>query len=171
MSTPVISARGHARLQAELDQLWRVERRAVVQAVSEAAAMGDRSENAEYIYGKRRLREIDRRIRYLQKRLADIKVVRQPPTDVNKVYFGASITLLYADEREQTVCLVGPDEIDPVNHLISIDSPLAKAVLGKPLDAEVVLFLPNETGGTARRVQAEIIAIEYPEQLHRADLC
>lgn len=166
MSTAVISARGHARLQAELDHLWRVERRAVVQAVSEAAALGDRSENAEYIYGKRRLREIDRRIRYLQKRLGDIKVVRQPPTDVNKVYFGARITLLYADDHEQTVCLVGPDEIDPGNQLISIDSPLAKAVLGKALDAEVVLCLPG--GAFApRRVHAQIIAIEYPPDLHR----
>jgi transcription elongation factor GreB len=168
MSTAVISARGHARLQVELDHLWRVERRLVVQAVSEAAALGDRSENAEYIYGKRRLREIDRRIRYLQKRLGDIKVVRQPPTDVNKVYFGARITLLYADHREQTVCLVGPDEIDPANQLISIDSPLAKAVLGKELDAEVVLYLPSETAAP-RRVYAEIIAIEYPTELHRAD--
>lgn len=157
-------------MQAELDHLWRVERRAVVQAVSEAAALGDRSENAEYIYGKRRLREIDRRIRYLQKRLNHIKVVRQPPTDVNKVYFGARITLLYADDREQTVCLVGADEIDPANHMISIDSPLAKAVLGKELDAEVVLYLPGENAAP-RRVQAQIIAIEYPAELHQAEGC
>lgn len=116
------------------------------------------------------MREIDRRIRYLQKRLGDIKVVRQPPTDVNKVYFGARITLLYADDHEQTVCLVGPDEIDPANQLISIDSPLAKAVLGKTLDAEVVLYLPSETS-TPRRVHAEIIAIEYPTELHRAESC
>ncbi len=95
-------------------------------------------------------------------------MVRQPPTDVNKVYFGARITLLYADHREQTVCLVGPDEIDPANQLISIDSPLAKAVLGKELDAEVVLYLPSETAAP-RRVYAEIIAIEYPTELHRAD--
>lgn len=160
MSTAVITAAGFARLQAELDRLWRVERRSVVQAVSEAAALGDRSENAEYIYGKKRLREIDRRIRYLSKRLADLKVVREPPTDRDRVFFGAHVTLLYTDGREQTVCLVGPDEIDPAQGLISIDSPLARAVLGKPLDAEVLLHLPAEDGGT-RRVPAEIIAIEY----------
>ncbi|HQS02139.1 MAG: transcription elongation factor GreB [Halothiobacillus sp. 24-54-40] len=168
MSTAVISARGHARLLAELDHLWRVERRAVVQAVSEAAALGDRSENAEYIYGKRRLREIDRRIRYLQKRLGDIKVVRVPPTDRNKVYFGAEITLLYQDDREQTVCLVGPDEIDPGQGLISIDSPLARAALGKCLDMEITLLLPSDAGAP-RRVQAEIIAIRYPIYLLEAN--
>jgi transcription elongation factor GreB len=166
MSTAVISARGHARLLAELDHLWRVERRAVVQAVSEAAALGDRSENAEYIYGKRRLREIDRRIRYLQKRLGDLKIVRAPPTDPSRVYFGAKITLLYPDEREQTVCLVGPDEIDPSNGLISIDSPLARAALGKCLDREISLLLPGDDGAP-RRVQAEIIAISYPDFLHQ----
>lgn len=161
MSTAVISASGFACLQAELDQLWRVERRAVVQAVSEAAALGDRSENAEYIYGKKRLREIDRRIRYLTKRLADLKIVRDPPSDRSKVYFGAQVTLLYADDREQCVCLVGPDEIDPGQGAISIDSPLARAVLGQRLDAEITLHLPTDEG-PPRRVQAEIIAIEYP---------
>ncbi|WP_322628907.1 transcription elongation factor GreB [Halothiobacillus sp.] len=167
MSTAVISAAGFARLEAELDQLWRVERRAVVQAVSEAAALGDRSENAEYIYGKKRLREIDRRIRYLTKRLADLKVVRDPPTDRNKVYFGAQVTLLYADDREQSVCLVGPDEIDPGQGLISIDSPLARAMLGKCLDAEITLHLPTDEG-QPRQVKAEIIAIEYPTYNEKA---
>jgi transcription elongation factor GreB len=166
MSTAVISARGHACLLAELNHLWRVERRAVVQAVSEAAAMGDRSENAEYIYGKRRLREIDRRIRYLQKRLGEIKVVRAPPTDPSRVYFGAEVTLLYQDDREQTVCLVGPDELDPHNGLISIDSPLARAVIGKSVDMEITLHLPSDDGAP-RRVQAEIIAISYPDFLHQ----
>lgn len=167
MSTAVISAAGFARLEAELDQLWRVERRAVVQAVSEAAALGDRSENAEYIYGKKRLREIDRRIRYLTKRLADLRVVRDPPTDRNKVYFGAQVTLLYADDREQSVCLVGPDEIDPGQGLISIDSPLARAMLGKCLDAEITLHLPTDEG-QPRQVKAEIIAIEYPTYNEKA---
>jgi len=167
LSTAVISAAGFARLEAELDQLWRVERRAVVQAVSEAAALGDRSENAEYIYGKKRLREIDRRIRYLTKRLADLKVVRDPPTDRNKVYFGAQVTLLYADDREQSVCLVGPDEIDPGQGLISIDSPLARAMLGKCLDAEITLHLPTDEG-QPRQVKAEIIAIEYPTYNEKA---
>lgn len=163
----MISAAGFARLEAELDQLWRVERRAVVQAVSEAAALGDRSENAEYIYGKKRLREIDRRIRYLTKRLADLRVVRDPPTDRNKVYFGAQVTLLYADDREQSVCLVGPDEIDPGQGLISIDSPLARAMLGKCLDAEITLHLPTDEG-QPRQVKAEIIAIEYPTYNEKA---
>lgn len=167
MSTPVISARGHARLVAELDHLWRVERRQVVQAVADAAALGDRSENAEYIYGKRRLREIDRRIRYLQKRLGDLKVVREAPKNQSVVYFGAQVTLYYPDEdREHTVCLVGADEIDPRAGFISIDSPLAKAVLGKALDAEISLHLPSEDG-KPRRVQAEIIAITYPSILHQ----
>lgn len=166
MSTPVISARGHARLTAELDYLWRVERRQVVQAVAEAAALGDRSENAEYIYGKRRLREIDRRIRYLQKRLGELKVVREAPKNQTTVYFGARVTLYYPDEdREQCVCLVGADEINPSEGLISIDAPLARALLGKKLDTEITLHLHTEEGNP-RRIQAEITAIDYPPELH-----
>ncbi|WP_407275028.1 transcription elongation factor GreB [Halothiobacillus sp. DCM-1] len=169
MSTPVISARGHAKLTAELDHLWRVERRQVVQAVAEAAALGDRSENAEYIYGKRRLREIDRRIRYLQKRLGELKVVREAPKNQQTVYFGARVTLYYPDEdREQCVCLVGADEIDPGAGLISIDAPLARALLGKSLDAEVTLHLPGDEGQTIR-IQAEITGIEYPPELHQGN--
>ncbi len=168
MSTPVISARGHTRLLAELDHLWRVERRQVVQAVADAAALGDRSENAEYIYGKRRLREIDRRIRYLQKRLGDLKIVREAPKNQNTVYFGARVTLYYPDDdREQCVCLVGADEINPSEGFISIDAPLARALLGKALDAEITLNLPTDDG-KLRRVQAEIIAIDYPAELHQA---
>lgn len=94
--------------------------------------------------------------------------MRALPTDCNKVYFGAQITLVYEDERAQTVCLVGPDEIDPSNGLISIDSPLARAVLGKRLDTEIILILPSDEGAP-RRVQAEIIAMSYPLYLLQAN--
>jgi transcription elongation factor GreB len=148
-----ITASGAARLRAELEQLWQVERPAVTQAVSEAAAQGDRSENAEYIYGKRRLREIDSRVRFLRKRLDGMVVVDQPPSDPKRVFFGAWVSL--EDEAGAQLCyrVVGPDEFDMERDYISMDSPLGRALLGKPLDAEVMVILPT---GTKRYVITEI---------------
>ncbi|MBV6423260.1 MAG: Transcription elongation factor GreB [Steroidobacteraceae bacterium] len=138
-----ITPDGHARLKAELDRLWRVERPQVTQAVAEAAAQGDRSENAEYTYGKRRLREIDRRVRYLRQRLDGMVVVDRPPSDPARVYFGAWVTLECEDGRGLRVRIVGPDEFDVAPAYISMDAPLAKALLGKRLDDEVVVRAPE----------------------------
>ena len=138
-----ITPEGAARLREELDYLWRVKRPQVTQAVSEAAAQGDRSENAEYIYGKKQLREIDRRIRFLQKRLDVLVIVDRAPTDISRIYFGAWVRL--ETDRGETVeyRIVGPDEFDIDKGLISIDSPLARALLKKTTDDEVTLALPR----------------------------
>ncbi|MGB1400778.1 MAG: transcription elongation factor GreB [Pseudohongiellaceae bacterium] len=142
-----ITAEGEKQLKAELHQLWKVERPKVTQSVAEAAALGDRSENAEYIYGKKRLREIDSRVRYLSKRLEEISVVSTSPDDLNKVYFGAWVTL--EDDRGELVRyrLVGPDEIDPQRGYISIDSPLGKALLGKPSESDITITAPTGEAG------------------------
>ena len=137
-----ITAEGEKMLQAELHQLWKVERPVVTQSVSEAAAMGDRSENADYIYGKKRLREIDRRVRYLRKRLEEFTVVSKAPDDISKIYFGARVTLQGDDEKLLRYRLVGPDEIDPKRGYISIDAPLGRALLGKQLDSEIEIESP-----------------------------
>jgi len=150
-----ITPAGHARMQAELAQLWRVERPQVTAAVSAAAALGDRSENADYIYGKRRLREIDARVRHLRKRLEGMVVVDQPPSDPRRVFFGAWVTLERDDGTELRYRIVGPDEFDMAEGYISMDAPLARVLLGKPLDAEVAV---NTAGGEARYV---ITAIDY----------
>ena len=129
-------------LQAEQKAIW-LKRREVVAALSAAAAEGDRSENAEYIYRKKELRELDRRIRYLQKRLPDLKVVDQKPASSDRVYFGASVTL--EDENQQTVVyrIVGPDEFDREPHYISVDSPLARSLLKRELGEEVEVEVPS----------------------------
>jgi transcription elongation factor GreB len=154
-----ITPAGAARLRAELDELWRVERPRVTQAVSEAAAQGDRSENAEYTYGKRRLREIDRRVRFLRQRLDGMVVVDQPPADRRRVFFGAWVTLEDEAGAEQRHRIVGPDEFDLRAEYISMDAPLARALLRRALDDEVEVALP---GGTRRYV---ITAIEYENGL------
>lgn len=141
--TALITPEGEAKLRAELHKLWHIKRPKIIQAVSEAAAQGDRSENAEYTYGKKMLREIDSRVRFLTKRLADLKVVDQLPTDQTKVYFAAWVELV-DDEGATIRCrIVGPDELDLESNYISIDSPLARAILGKNLDAEVLVQTPN----------------------------
>jgi len=140
-SSAYITPEGAARLREELDHLWRVKRPQVTQSVSEAAAQGDRSENAEYIYGKKQLREIDRRIRFLQKRLDALVIVDRAPADTARIYFGAWVRL--ETDRGETVeyRIVGPDEFDLGKGLISIDSPLARALLKKTVDDEVTLAL------------------------------
>lgn len=155
-SSHLITPAGLARLRAELDQLWRVERPQVTQAVSEAAALGDRSENAEYIYGKKRLREIDRRVRYLQKRIPDLKVIDRPPDDRTRIFFGASVRLEDDAGTGHEYRIVGPDEFDPQQGWISIDSPLARALLKKTEGDEVRVTLPS---GEKRYF---VVAVHYP---------
>ena len=146
---------GARRLRAELDQLWRVERPAVTRAVAEAAAMGDRSENAEYIYGKRRLREIDRRVRFLRGRLDGLIIVSQPPSDRGRVFFGAWVAVEDASGASRRHRIVGPDEFDREPGYISMDSPLGRALLGRRVGDEVGVALP---AGVQR---ITITAIDY----------
>jgi transcription elongation factor GreB len=153
-SAKYITPEGAARLKRELDELWRVKRPAVTRAVAEAAAQGDRSENAEYIYGKKQLAEIDRRVRYLRKRLESIRVVDHLPSDTSKVFFGAWFELT-SGAGKRAYRLVGPDEIDDAPDYVSVDSPLGRAVLGKGLGAEIVVRAPE---GERRY---EVIAVRY----------
>ncbi|HEY2419589.1 MAG TPA: transcription elongation factor GreB [Steroidobacteraceae bacterium] len=136
-----ITPPGAARLRAELETLWREERPRVTAAVSAAAAQGDRSENAEYTYGKRRLREIDRRVRFLRARLEGMTVVSQAPADHSRVFFGAYITLQDASGEQRRHRIVGPDEFDMAPEYLSMDSPLGKALLGKRLNEQFELQL------------------------------
>jgi len=138
-----VTREGWERLDQELKYLWKDERPRVTRAVSEAAALGDRSENAEYIYGKKRLREIDRRVRFLMKRLDDLQIVYPEKQQEGKVYFGAWVTLLNEDDKEVTYRLVGPDEWDVKKREISIDSPMARALLGKAVEDEIVVKTPE----------------------------
>ncbi len=138
-----ITPEGARRLRAELEQLWTIERPRVTQEVADAAAQGDRSENAEYIYGKRRLREIDRRVRFLSKRLDGVTVVSEPPSDPKRVFFGAWVTLEDDDGTEVTYRIVGPDESDVDKGWISMEAPVAKALLGKRDGDEVTVRRPK----------------------------
>jgi transcription elongation factor GreB len=155
-SSKYITPAGERRLRAELDELWRIERPRVTAAVAAAAAQGDRSENAEYTYGKRRLREIDARVRHLRKRLEGMVVVDAPPSDPRRVFFGARVTLETLSGATLNYRIVGPDEFDQEPGGISMDAPLARALLGKALDTEVSVEL---AGGTQI---FSIAAIEYP---------
>jgi transcription elongation factor GreB len=153
-SSPYVTAEGMFRLNQELSERWQ-RRREVVQALAAAAAEGDRSENAEYIYRKKELRELDRRIRYLQKRMPDLKVVDQIPDNQDKIFFAAWVGLETEDGNEVEYRIVGPDEIDHAKGNISVDSPLARALLGKTLDDEVVIKVAEG------RKQYFVIAIRY----------
>jgi len=137
-----ITPEGHARLVAELDDLWRVQRPRVVQAVSEAAALGDRSENAEYIYGKKMLRDIDRRVRFLRKRLDGMVVVSSAPSDPSRIFFGAWVLLEDEDGKELEVRIVGPDEFDPKRNWISLDSPMARVLMRRAEGDEISVVTP-----------------------------
>ena len=150
-----ITPEGARRLRAELDELWRVQRPQVTRAVAEAAAQGDRSENAEYVYGKRQLREIDRRVRFLRKRLEGIVVVDRPPDDTARIFFGAWVQLVDDTGDERELRIVGPDEIDASRGYVSLDSPLARALLGRRADDEVRIETP-----TGIRIWT-IVAIRY----------
>lgn len=141
--SPYITRAGFEALDKELKWLWRIERPAVTQAVSDAAALGDRSENAEYIYGKKRLREIDRRVRFLTKRLEVLKIVDYQPNQEGRVFFGAYVTLENHLGEISTYRIVGSDEFNPKENWISVDSPVARALLGKSIDDEVSVITPN----------------------------
>jgi transcription elongation factor GreB len=135
--------------------LWLRERPAVTRAVAEAAAMGDRSENAEYIYGKRRLREIDRRVRFLRGRLEGMKIVDSPPADRSRAFFGAWVTIEDDAGRVRRHRIVGPDEFDRAPGYLSMDAPLGRALLGKRVGDEIELRLP------AGPLTARVTAVEY----------
>ncbi len=156
-SSPYITAAGQRALQDELGRLW-PHRREVVAILSAAAAEGDRSENAEYIYRKKQLREIDRRIRYLQKRLDEVQVVAAQPARTDKVFFGACVTLEQADGESVSYRIVGADETDAEQGRISVDSPVARALLGKSIDDEVTV--PTPSGPR----HLDIVDIDYPER-------
>jgi transcription elongation factor GreB len=139
--SPYITAAGYVALQQETHSLW-ARRREVTRALAAAAAEGDRSENAEYIYRKKELREIDRRIRYLQKRLPALRIVAAAPSERDRVFFGARVTLEDASGSEVTYRIVGADEFDPAKNWISVDSPMARALLKRTVDDEVVVRTP-----------------------------
>jgi len=146
MPTNYLSPQGFEKLQNELKKLMDVERPVVVQSVSDAAALGDRSENAEYIYGKKRLREIDRRIRFLGKRLELVEVIDPLSKTYDSVRFGAWVLLEKNNSEKVTVQILGPDEIDPINGVITYSSPLGKALLGKEEGDEIsVTILEQKT--------------------------
>ncbi|QLF95107.1 transcription elongation factor GreB [Pseudomonas sp. ABC1] len=143
MPTNIITQEGHAALKAELDQLWRVTRPDVTQKVTWAASLGDRSENADYQYNKKLLREIDRRVRYLRKRLEDVQVVEYSPQQEGRVFFGAWVEIENLEEARMRFRIVGYDEIYERKDYISIDSPMARALLKKQVDDEVVVQTPG----------------------------
>ena len=151
-----ITPEGFDRLQVEHDHLWRVERPRVTEQVSVAAALGDRSENADYIYGKKRLREIDRRLRFLAKRIDALSVVH-PDADreVDRIYFGAWVTLEDAEGEKVCYRIVGPDESDASRGEISMDSPVGRSLLGRVVGDEVTVHRPRGA------IEFEIVAVNY----------
>ena len=155
MTVRYITPAGQQSLKDELNVLWRVTRPEVTRKVSEAAAMGDRSENAEYIYGKRQLRQIDARVRFLSKRLEQLVVVDRRPEDERRVYFGAWIAVADEDGTEHRYRIVGADEFDPARGYISIESPLAKALLRKTVGD--VVTVPTPEGERA----CSLLAVSY----------
>ncbi len=152
-SSKYITPEGKQRLAEEADNLWKKRRPEVTKALAAAAAEGDRSENAEYIYRKKELREIDARVRYLRKRLDGIVVVDRAPDDQRKVYFGAWVRLEDGTGKQSVFRIVGPDEFDPSLGYISMDSPMGRALIGKSLDDEFTLRLPE---GEAEYVITEV---------------
>ena len=154
-STPYITAAGMAALKAEYEQLWRHRRPEVVRALAAAAAEGDRSENAEYQYRKKELREIDRRVRYLQKRIPALKLAERLPDDPQRIFFGAIVRLWSEPDGERELQIVGADEAEPSAGKISVDSPLARQLMGRREGDELVLVLP------AGEQEAEVVAVRY----------
>ncbi|BFM07975.1 transcription elongation factor GreB [Halioxenophilus aromaticivorans] len=156
MPTPLITEQGLQQLKDELDHLWRVERPEVTQKVSWAASLGDRSENADYQYNKKRLREIDRRVRYLRKSIDKLKVVRYHPDQEGKVFFGAWVEVESETGETKRFRIVGYDEIFNRKDYISIDSPMARALIKKSVDDEA--DVTTEAGTTTWYINA----IDYP---------
>jgi transcription elongation factor GreB len=152
-----VTPEGHRALRDELDQLWRVERPKIVEMVSWAAGNGDRSENGDYIYGKKRLREIDRRVRFLRKRLESAEIVdSSQQTNRNRVFFGATVTYADEDDVEKTVTIVGTDEADMNKGKVSWVSPIARALLKTSVGDTVFIRTPSGIR------EVEIVGIEYP---------
>ena len=165
-STAIITRDGFERLKSELDHLWHTLRPEVVKALAAAAAEGDRSENAEYTYGKKRLHEIDRRVRFLRKRLEGMVIVdieaQRGRRDPERVYFGAWVQLELADGSLRWYRVVGPDEFDMASDYVSMDSPLGKSLLGKRLDDAITVTLP------AGAQTFTVVAISYAAAPARA---
>ena len=158
-SSPYITPEGIEKLRAEVQQLWKVERPVVTETVHQAALNGDRSENGDYIYGKQRLREIDRRVRYLSKRIEDVTIVEYSPKQEGKVFFGAWVSLENEAGEHVKYRIVGADEIDTRSGCISVDSPMAKALIGKRIDDEITV----DTG--ERQIEWWITEISYRENV------
>jgi transcription elongation factor GreB len=154
-----ITPGGARTLRDELTHIWKVKRPEITSKVSAAAALGDRSENADYIYGKRALREIDKRIRYLTKRLDNLEIVDRIPDDQERVFFAAWVTLASTSGEEKTIRIVGSDEFDLSKGWISLNSPMAKALLGKRLFDEVTIETP------AGLEHYELVAIQYGQSV------
>ena len=157
-SSPYITGPGAKSLRQELQDLWRQKRPEVTKALAAAAAEGDRSENAEYIYRKKQLAEIDRRIRYLSKRLDQIKVVDRPPEETGRVYFGAWVSVEQSNGQNRRYRIVGADETSAELDWISVDSPMARALLGKRSGQSVKIVLPDG------KIRLKIVAIEYESE-------
>ncbi|MCR8914474.1 transcription elongation factor GreB [Marinobacter panjinensis] len=155
MDTNVITPEGYTELQQELDYLWRKERPEVTKKVQWAASLGDRSENADYQYNKKRLREIDRRVRYLRNRLSKLRIVNYSPVQEGKAFFGAWVTLADESDDKLTFRIVGPDEIYGKKHYVSVHAPVVKACLGKSVGDEIVVRTPESTKAW------EIVLINY----------
>lgn len=155
--SPYITAEGAARLREEIQYLWRKLRPEVVKALSEAAAEGDRSENAEYIYRKKQLGGIDRRIRYLSKRIDIMKIVDRPPADNSIIRFGAHITLESTKDGRVDYRIVGVDETDATTGYISIDSPISRSLLGKTVGDSIEVELPE------CQIQVTVLAVRYQD--------
>jgi transcription elongation factor GreB len=151
-----LTPEGAKKLATELNQLATVERPRVVQEVADAAAQGDRSENAEYTYGKKKLREIDRRIRFLSKRLDDAVVVKQEEGAHLEVRFGARVQVVDENEKRSAYLIVGPDEANPSEGRISFQSPLGKALMKRTVGDVVTVLRP------AGEIELEVVSIEYP---------
>ena len=160
MGSNYITPEGEKHLRDELNRLWKVERPRVTHEVAEAAAQGDRSENAEYIYGKKKLREIDRRMQYLAHRLDKLTVVREKPSGTDRVFFGAWVRLESDDGEVHQFRIVGPDETHLHEGSISIDSPMARAILRKEVGAEVVVRRPR---GDTEFVIVEVRYEPFPQ--------
>ncbi|WP_166184847.1 transcription elongation factor GreB [Providencia sp. M-8] len=143
MNTNIITPEGYAKLERELNQLWREERPEVTKKVQWAASLGDRSENADYQYNKKRLREIDRRVRFIKKRLEVLRVIEYNPTQEGKAYFGAWVTLVDDDDKTLTFRIVGPDEIYGRKDYASVNAPIVRACLGKAVGDEIVVRTPE----------------------------
>lgn len=143
MDSDIITPQGYAALQQELDDLWRKERPATTKIVQWAASLGDRSENADYQYNKRRLREIDRRVRFLRKRLEILRVVEYNPVQEGKAFFGAWVTLVNENENRIFFRIVGPDEIYGNKKYVSVNSPVAKVCIGKSVGDDVIVTTPE----------------------------